>query len=350
MFSRETELNEILDLTYEAVVRPQAWGEVGERASHIFGGAVAICRHGPQGSDMLAYTGDVEQALTYQAYYDRFDRPLSHLLAGPTLDVTTTDETPDVPDVFRHDYLNRFGHQHLMYGRAPVRQRGDLVVGVSRSARRGGFDAGERRTALFLARHLSRAAAVTQAAGALLADLNALEQALEHQGIAVLIVDADGHVRSRNIEADRLVRCGELRLVHERLRWPDVPTDGALRRAIAAATDRSRRVASCLRARGASGAELEIDVVPLREAQGALLLVKPPPCRPRAPRLARAYGLTPAESRLLLALSEGERLAAYAEQAGIALSTAKTHLRALFEKTGVNRQADLVRLAAGRPQ
>jgi DNA-binding CsgD family transcriptional regulator len=35
------------------------------------------------------------------------------------------------------------------------------------------------------------------------------------------------------------------------------------------------------------------------------------------------------------------------EKLGIAETTIKTHLKQVFAKTGVNRQADLVKLAAG---
>jgi DNA-binding NarL/FixJ family response regulator len=60
--------------------------------------------------------------------------------------------------------------------------------------------------------------------------------------------------------------------------------------------------------------------------------------------------LTDAETRLLVALVRGERLAAYAQRNAIKLTTAKTHLQALFGKSGQRRQADLIRwaLSTGR--
>jgi DNA-binding CsgD family transcriptional regulator len=58
------------------------------------------------------------------------------------------------------------------------------------------------------------------------------------------------------------------------------------------------------------------------------------------------FGLTPAETRLLSRLLAGRTLEEAAAEFGIAISTAKTHLRAIFAKTGVARQADLVRLGA----
>jgi DNA-binding CsgD family transcriptional regulator len=63
--------------------------------------------------------------------------------------------------------------------------------------------------------------------------------------------------------------------------------------------------------------------------------------------VAAAYGLTPAETRLLESLLAGRNLAETATSLGVALTTAKTHLDRIFQKTGVRRQAELMRLAAG---
>jgi DNA-binding CsgD family transcriptional regulator len=63
--------------------------------------------------------------------------------------------------------------------------------------------------------------------------------------------------------------------------------------------------------------------------------------------IARAYGLTPAELRVLLAVVEVGGVPEVAEALGVADTTVKTHLGHLYEKTGATRQADLVKLVAG---
>jgi len=60
--------------------------------------------------------------------------------------------------------------------------------------------------------------------------------------------------------------------------------------------------------------------------------------------MAATYGLTPAETRVLTSLLAGRTLAQTAKALGIAPNTAKTHLTSIFSKTGVTRQADLMRL------
>jgi DNA-binding CsgD family transcriptional regulator len=63
--------------------------------------------------------------------------------------------------------------------------------------------------------------------------------------------------------------------------------------------------------------------------------------------VAKTYDLTPAEARALAAIINAGGVPQAAQTLGISETTAKTHLKRIFEKTGRNRQADLVKLAAG---
>jgi DNA-binding CsgD family transcriptional regulator len=62
--------------------------------------------------------------------------------------------------------------------------------------------------------------------------------------------------------------------------------------------------------------------------------------------LAGAFGLTPTELRVCLAIVEVGGVPETAQALGIAETTVKTHLHRVFAKTGASRQADLVKLAA----
>ncbi|MBW7967936.1 helix-turn-helix transcriptional regulator [Bradyrhizobium sp. BR 10289] len=84
------------------------------------------------------------------------------------------------------------------------------------------------------------------------------------------------------------------------------------------------------------------------DAAGALLLRKVSLGGPSYGELiARTFDLTPAELRVFLAIVEVGGVPETAAALGIAETTAKTHLHRVFAKTGVSRQADLVKLAAG---
>jgi hypothetical protein len=66
--------------------------------------------------------------------------------------------------------------------------------------------------------------------------------------------------------------------------------------------------------------------------------------------LAHLYGLTKMESRLVAALFVAPVLQTAADHCGIALNTAKTHLKHVFAKCGVCSKAELLRLLALGPR
>jgi DNA-binding CsgD family transcriptional regulator len=65
---------------------------------------------------------------------------------------------------------------------------------------------------------------------------------------------------------------------------------------------------------------------------------------PQPEELRARYGLTHAEAALAVEICVGDGLQAAANRRGVSLATARTHLAHIFQKTGVGRQAELVRL------
>jgi DNA-binding NarL/FixJ family response regulator len=68
---------------------------------------------------------------------------------------------------------------------------------------------------------------------------------------------------------------------------------------------------------------------------------------PSSEVIGKTYKLTPTELRVLRAIVNVGGVRQVAGNLGVADTTVKTHLGRLFEKTGVSRQADLVKLVAG---
>ena len=80
---------------------------------------------------------------------------------------------------------------------------------------------------------------------------------------------------------------------------------------------------------------------------GAAVVVVADPARPTRldPALvAVGLGLTPMESRVAVLLAEGKSLRGVAAATGCKESTIRWHLRQIFAKCGIARQAELVRL------
>ena len=108
-----------------------------------------------------------------------------------------------------------------------------------------------------------------------------------------------------------------------------------------------------LAAAPAGACEIAVSPVPARRTLALaqplqLALVVVAPAREQddmLPCMRRLYGLTAAEARVMAALTSGATVDDVARQHGVRASTVRAQVRSIFEKTGVNRQSDLVRLA-----
>ncbi|TNE38137.1 MAG: response regulator [Alphaproteobacteria bacterium] len=85
--------------------------------------------------------------------------------------------------------------------------------------------------------------------------------------------------------------------------------------------------------------------------KGAVLFVSDPaePVELSIETICRLYGLTPAEGRLTLGLTNGYKLDDLAEQWGVSMHTVRSQLRQVFRKTDTSRQSELVKLVLTGP-
>ena len=67
---------------------------------------------------------------------------------------------------------------------------------------------------------------------------------------------------------------------------------------------------------------------------------------PDTRQLRSQFGLTHAQAKLAIEIAKGEGLRVCTRRLGIAMSTGRSHLKQIFQKTDTRRQAELVRLIA----
>ena len=82
-----------------------------------------------------------------------------------------------------------------------------------------------------------------------------------------------------------------------------------------------------------------------------MIFITDPEAQSEAPAevLQSLYGLTPAEAKLAALLAQGKSLTEAATELHVTQNTARTHLKHIFQKTGVNRQSELVKLILNSP-
>jgi DNA-binding CsgD family transcriptional regulator/PAS domain-containing protein len=179
----------------------------------------------------------------------------------------------------------------------------------------------------------------------------------------IFLVDADGRVIYANPSGEAML---ETRDIFEPSRASFTARDGnadrALREALKSCESDERKIGSNgigVPLSATSGAQYVAHVLPLTSgarrkagldyAAVAAIFVRKAALEPEAAfeTMQQKFQLTPNEVRVLQALVEINGAAAIGAVLGMSESTVKTHLHHLFEKTGAERQADLVRLVAG---
>ena len=83
---------------------------------------------------------------------------------------------------------------------------------------------------------------------------------------------------------------------------------------------------------------------PAREATALVLIIDPEhEPEPAAALLRRLHGLTNTEAQVALRIVRGADLKQVSEELSVSVTTVRTHLQHVFDKTGTHRQAELVR-------
>jgi len=258
---------------------------------------------------------------------------------------------------FFADYLRPQGVGGCLAG-CVDRGRDYSTLGIMRDHHRE-FSEADRELASCLLPHLRQAMRIHLELQRSHRERDAALGALEQLASGVLLVDGGaGLVRENELGAAMLRRGDALRLRQGRVVALHAQDTRELHAAIAAAaaTSRGEGTASggALRLRRSDGGLLEVRVVPAgsgwrRPGGAAALFVRAPEAVPRldGATLRALYGLTATETRVAVLLAAGHTLAEAAERLGIKTTTARTHLRAVFEKTGARRQAELVGLLTG---
>ncbi len=206
--------------------------------------------------------------------------------------------------------------------------------------------------------HVQQFVRVRQALGRAGALGTSLADLLATTGLGVIQLDGRGRIAAANDRALDLLRTGDGLVDQDGVLGADVAADdtvlkGLLTRALPRFGVQGAGGSMTVR-RAADPLPLVVHLMPIGRPEtaawtwpvAALVLVVDPARRPRLdPALVAAgLGLTPMESRVAVLLTEGKSLREVAAATGRKETTIRWHLRQIFAKHGIARQAELVRL------
>jgi len=310
----------------------------------------------------ISVSGRVDPAadVDYVRHYHARDFRIRRALQAPPWQVYDDDSFLTAAErrrsPFHQEFLKRYDCERVMLALAPLNDGHTMVLAAARSARRGTFAQTPRCAALACMPHL-RAAFDARLhllrLGTRLRDTQALMDSLD---FGVVLLGRGGMILGANTIAARWIARGDgLFERSTRLQF----TEPAETARLYAAVNRALRAAADVPvsrwyARVAVPAGVErfvLTVHPLAYSAYAqpstpavvLHIMRPgATLRPRLSTLATVHRWTLTETRCAQRLAEGCTVAALAAEMDLSPHTVRAHLRALFAKTGVRRQAELV--------
>ncbi len=351
---------ELIDRIYECGFVPDLWPDVLRDVSKISnsaGASLYITNPGVTAWTASKNARDIAERFVKEGWYWRGQMTSRvHGSRHPgflrDVDLFTLEELEEEP-IYR-DSWRRMG---LGWGAAtafalPAGET--LSIVLARATAQGPADAATIQRLDDLRPHLARTALM--AARLHLERARVAGDALAAIGLAALVLDESGKV----LAANRLIEASA-HLVHwrsgDRVALQDPGADDLLRDALARIGLADNSGVRSFPVRGAATSALMVGhVIPIRFsardifARSAAVFVLAQVAAPNAPSLELVmslFDLTPAEARIARGLAAGKTVDDLAGDNGVSSNTVRAQVRGVLQKTGCERQTDVVALLGG---
>ena len=356
-------LSELIGSIYDTVVDPSACptmlNGLADYLGATGGAQVGAYNAKTHGITMLAPRVDPKELPSFSKYWANVWRQCDKHPVGA---VIVPERRISHRDRHHTDVLNGSpkpqGPERMMGATLLTEGSVSTVVSVSRPNSEGEFDAVQTRLFAALIPHLQRAVQLRLRLAALDGPPTSSAEMLNWLPHAVLLVDAGARVIFANQAAARMLGADDgLSLGRDGLKAETSEDTRRLRQTIADCAEPASELGGAggrLRLSRRDRGPLTMLVIPHRTQVTWIDIVRPTAILfiteaeqaavLRSERFGQDFGLTRAEAVFAVEISKGDGLQATASRLGVSLTTVRTHLAHVFDKTGTRRQAELVRL------
>jgi DNA-binding CsgD family transcriptional regulator len=359
------QLDELTHSFYEAATRPDLWPVTLAKASSVFGSdgsCIVAFPSSAVGAIWSPGLDDLAQPFFDEGWHlhnERLARALPIRHQRPVMtesDLFTPDELDHHP--FNAEFINAHGYRWGAGCFLSEVNGWQTVFTVERKAHRERYGRREVEAMTTILPHMRNAAQV--ASRLALAKGEGMLDAFDKMCCAAILLNCDGLVHRYNrqtetylnrdirIAAGGLITChGDSNHLLQRLIGGvlGMPNKAPLESQMLVSITRRDPVRRPLFAMGMPILGAAQDV--FQHSKAMILLIDPDAqITPREMVLRHGFGLTPAETRVAMAMAGGVTVNEFAEKHQIAVGTARIQLKSIMAKTGTHRQADLLALLA----
>jgi DNA-binding CsgD family transcriptional regulator len=354
---RMTMTAELIDRIYECAFVPELWPGVLDDLAAIADGEGGLLFAGRD--RVLNWTSSATLEDTFRSYvndgwFARCSRRVCLFGPNPPAFLAEHDfwtpEQLDANPIYR-DFFRPRGLGWSAGTGLPIPTGDNIVFSVERAFERGPMEREVVGRLTELRPHLARSALIAARLG--LQRATGASETLSALGLPTALIDASGRLVAMNALMEALGDHVKGQ-AHDRIVFGDAGANPLLRAALdALQADPGRAVQSFPLRDAERRAVMVAHIVPInRSARDifarsyALLSLTPVAAKaaPPAELIRVLFDLTASEARVARGLAGGDTLDDIAAESGTAISTVRSHLKAVMEKTGCSRQAELVAL------
>lgn len=364
-------LDSIIRKIYDAALDPAEWeallGEIVAAIGAVAGFYAGLdIRHG-RGAYWYTVGHDPRMQSLYNERYLAVDPTLARIINTPGKAFACSEYLSDT-DVassrFHSEFMIPNGIRYVLSG--VVSMQGSMVsfFGFQRHISQPPFSQIETDFLQRLIPHFAKADEIASKVSTV-SDAKRLAMAvLDRMDYGIIIVNQAGHVRMTNQRAEQWLQSSTvIRSVFGRVQLTNTKDHEVLCGLIraTATSDNGDMQARTIETEVArTNTRMRIAVLPIShdekkqleddDASVVLVLSDNNQQRAMASHVLRdSYGLTVAETRVATGLAGGQTQDELTVSLCVSLATIKTHIQHIYQKIGVSRQVDLVRLVYGLP-
>jgi DNA-binding CsgD family transcriptional regulator len=358
---------ELLATVYEAAIEPSLWPQAVADTSRAFEAPLIMLGVlNRRGSEVMRVATQNAAEVSMARYSTVETNPgVAFVALTPPTTVTLRDTFVSDSDLerspFYQDAMRPLDSWHVAIMNVHRDEVHLAPMGISRTRRQHPFGEAELTGLRALAPHLNRALRVTLRLKEMEARASALAEMSGRALAAVVLTDAFGRVAEANSLARAILAEGDGLTVRGGVLCAARSDDNAklMRLLLEAAGPGVMPMSGVMQvARPSCRRPLALVVSPTRGAaspfgrsHAVTIAFADPERAPEADAdlLARLYGLTAREAAVASLLVQGRSPSQAADELAMSENTVRTHIRRLFDKTRVERLADLVRLLMQGP-
>lgn len=366
MLPSPQKVSQVLGLLYDAAGDPSLWQPfTAQLARSTEATSSALVIHDFNHASCTVETSwrlDPESDRLYQQHYHTLDPWAAQHVSIHSCECVTSESVWPVRDMrkteFYNDFLVNCGIEYAMFGFMENSESRLAAISLYRDRSRREFTESELRVLRFLTPHLQRAFKLHFQLSEAKAHSAGAEAALEMVPTGIVMLGSRGEIIFMNqsaactiAEKDGLLVIGS-QLRAERSVESEHLT-AMVESALSISTGGGISAGGGILISRRTRPPLQVVISPIRNTRvqsfqrtAAIAFINDPlrRNRPAEAVLRQVHGLTSAECRIALLLSDGHAPRQIAGMVGVTDNTIRSQIKSIYSKTGVKRQSDLVRL------